>query len=82
MVPLMGGFDPVFSYISLVKALAGKQIADRFCISKEQLEKQMLIQHFMQHYDMIVNSLLTWRQIPDWFDLRVLPRWVVRGTHT
>jgi hypothetical protein len=79
MVPRMGGFDPVFSYISLVNALAGKQIADRFCISKEQLEKQMLVQHFMQHYDMIVNSLLTWRQIPDWLDSRALPRWVVRG---
>jgi hypothetical protein len=79
MTPRLGGFDPIFSYISLVNLLAGKQIADKLCISREQLEKQMLVQHFMQHYDMIVNSLLTWRQIPDWLDSQALPDWVIRG---
>jgi hypothetical protein len=79
LVPRVGGFDPVFTYIAFFNALAGKQIANKWCVSREQLEKRMLVQHFMQHYDMIVNSLLTWRQIPDWLDARGLPEWVIRG---
>jgi hypothetical protein len=42
----------------------------------------MLIQHFMQHYQLMVGSLLTWRQIPSWLqrDQGHLPEWVIRGT--
>ena len=39
----------------------------------------MLVQHFMQHYSMIVNALLTWRQIPNWLDEKSLPEWVKTG---
>jgi hypothetical protein len=72
-------FDPVYGFISLVNALTANQAARQLCISREQLEKDFLAQHFMQHYVTIVGSLLTWRQIPDWLDDAALPRWVVTG---
>ena len=52
---------------------------DHIRISRRQLEKDFLVQHFKQHYVTIVGSLLTWRQIPDWLDGRALPEWVLTG---
>jgi hypothetical protein len=73
------GFDPVYSFISLINILTANGAAQRFCISREQLEKDFLAQHFLQHYVTIVGSLLTWRQIPDWLDSAALPDWVMTG---
>lgn len=75
----VAGFDPVLSYISLANLLTGNRAAQDLCISREQLEKDLLAQHFTQHYATIVGSLLTWRQIPDWLDSAALPEWVVTG---
>ncbi len=71
--------DPVFGSVSLANLLTGGLAARELCISREQLEKDFLIQHFMQHYEMAVGSLLTWRQIPDWLDRQALPKWVITG---
>ena len=49
------------------------------CISTETLEKLFLMQHFKQHYQTIVGSMLTWRQIPNWLDTPSLPSWVISG---
>ena len=75
----LGVFDPVFTYISAANALSANKAAEELCISREQLERDFLVQHFMQHYTTIVGSLLTWRQIPDWLDEAALPEWVVTG---
>jgi len=72
-------FDPVYGFVSLINTLTSNQAAQQLCISREQLEKDFLAQHFMQHYVTMVGSLLTWRQIPDWLDSRALPEWVVTG---
>jgi len=72
-------FDPIYSFISLINSLTGNQAGQQLCISREQLEKDFLAQHFIQHYATIVGSLLTWRQIPNWLDTTALPEWVVTG---
>lgn len=72
-------FDPVYGFISLINTLTSNQAAKQLCISREQLEKDFLAQHFIQHYATIVGSLLTWRQIPNWLDAAALPEWVVTG---
>lgn len=74
-----GSFDPVYGYVSLVNALTGNQAGRQLCITREQLEKDFLAQHFAQHYTAVSGSLVTWRQIPDWLDAARLPRWVVEG---
>src|SRR5947209_6047357 len=74
-----GSFDPVYTSVSLANLLTANQAAEQFCISREQLEKDFLAQHFTQHYTTIVGSLLTWRQIPNWLDAQALPEWVVTG---
>jgi hypothetical protein len=75
----IGEFDPVFASIHLLNVLTANQAARQYCISKEQLDKAFLVQHFMQHYRTITGSLMTWRQIGNWLDSASLPEWVVTG---
>ncbi len=62
----VNGVDPISTYIWLANALTGGLAGRRFGHSKTVLEKRMLVQHFMQHYEMLTSSLLVWRMIPDW----------------
>ena len=75
----VGSFDPVYAYVSVVNALTANQAARQLCQSREQIERDFLVQHFIQHYQTMVGSLLTWRQIPNWLDSAALPEWVVTG---
>lgn len=82
-------FDPVLPTVRLLNLLTLGQAA-RLGISKDQIIKEALFIHFQQHYQTIVGSLQTWRQIKDWTvpENRVeaerqgrqpLPEWVVSG---
>ncbi len=59
-------FDPVFPSLRLLNLVTFDQASERLCISVEQVKKFFLYLHFKQHYDTILGSLQTWRQIPDW----------------
>lgn len=72
-------FDPVLPSISFVNTLTANQAAEMLCISRETLEVEFLIKHFMQHYQTMVGSLTTWRQVRDWLDSAAVPEWVVAG---
>ena len=74
------GVDPVSLYISLANGFTSGEAADDLCISKEFLERAFLLQHYMQHYQMLVGSLLTWRRVADWLDRSSVPQWVIEGT--
>ncbi len=72
-------FDPVFPAIKLLDLLTLGQASERLCISVDQLRKDFLFLHFQQHYQTILGSLQTWRQIPDWLDRESLPAFVIDG---
>ena len=67
------GLDPISGFIWLANTVTGGMAERDLGISKSTLEKRMLVQHFNQHYEMLVNSLLVWRRIPDWTDHDHLP---------
>jgi hypothetical protein len=71
--------DPIFAYVDLANLLTGGGAAEDLCISREQLEKEFLVKHFMQHYQTVAGSLATWRAVGDWLDETSLPRWAVHG---
>jgi hypothetical protein len=75
----VNGFDPVTTSVDLVNLLTGGLATQELCISREQLAKDFLVQHFMQHYQMVTSSLLTWRQYPNWLDPTTLPEWIIKG---
>jgi len=75
----LGTFDPVYGFVTLVNLLSGNLAAEQLCISRETLDKLFLVQHFRQHYQTVVGSLLTWRQIEDWTNDQALPPWVISG---
>lgn len=59
-------FDPASLFVNTTNLLTGGLAASTFCISLEQLDKDFLVQHFQQHYQTLIGSLQTWRQIPNW----------------
>jgi hypothetical protein len=73
-------FDPVSLFISTANLMTGGLAARDFCVSMEQQERDFLVQHFQQHYQTLIGSLQTWRQIPNWLAPEdELPSWVVSG---
>ena len=80
-LPLKGGnMDPTLAAIGLLNTLTDGQAAKKLDLSSDQLYKGFLVQHSLQHYQTIMGSHMTWRQIPDWLDSAALPHWVVSGT--
>ena len=71
--------DPVLASIALLNLLTNGQAAKRMNISREELNKGFLVRHSMQHYQTILGTLRTWRQIPDWLAIDALPAWVRNG---
>lgn len=72
-------FDPVFPAVDLLNVMTLNQASERFCISRTQIMKYFLFLHFLQHYQTLLGSLQTWRQIPDWLDTQNLPSFVRDG---
>jgi len=77
----IGNFDPVTTYMSLADTLSVGISAEQLCVSMETLEKQMLLESFIQHYDLIVGSIVTWRQTQNWLDPAQLPQQALSGVH-
>jgi hypothetical protein len=73
------GIDPIAAYIWMANTMTGGLAGRQYGISKTVLEKRMLVQHFMQHYEMLINSLLVWRTVPDWTDGDRLPDYCRTG---
>lgn len=75
----LGTVDPVYAYIAAANAITANLAGDMLCVSREYLNKIILLQHLSQHYSSLQGSLITWRQIPNWMDTAALPSWVVTG---
>ena len=75
----VGPFDPISAYVSVANQITGGLAASELCISRRQLEKDFLVQHFMQHYQMLSGALMTWRRIPNWLDREALPKPIITG---
>lgn len=73
-------FDPVLAFIAFANWISGGLAAQTLCISREQLYKEFLLQHFMQHYSTLSGSLFIWRLVADWLDEAALPERVRTGT--
>src|SRR5262249_8043940 len=81
--PLSGvTFDPVYTFITLANLMTAGYAARELCISREQVEKLLILLHFNKHYQAVAGSIQTWRQIRNWLDEASLPRWVVTGEST
>jgi hypothetical protein len=75
----VGPFDPISTYVSVANQITGGLAASQLCVSRRQLEKDFLVQHFMQHYQMLSGALMTWRRIPNWLDREALPKPIITG---
>lgn len=72
-------FDPVLPTVRFLNLVTAGQAA-KVGISKEHIIKQALFVHFLQHYQTILGSVQTWRQIKDWLGREEpLPKWVLSG---
>ncbi|MFT5369656.1 MAG: hypothetical protein ACI8V2_004634 [Candidatus Latescibacterota bacterium] len=71
--------DPTIPALDFLNAVTGGQIGEKLDVRKERLYKGFLTQHSMQHYQTLLGSLRTWRQISNWLDTDALPDWVIEG---
>jgi hypothetical protein len=71
--------DPTIPALNFLNSVTGGQAGENLGLQKETLYKGFLTQHSMQHYQTLLGSLRTWRQIPDWLDKEGLPAWVISG---
>lgn len=78
-LPHLPGVDLLQAYIAFARMVSAGASERDLYISKKQLEKNFLVQHFTQHYNVVAGALVTWRQIEDWLDQEHLPDWVVSG---
>lgn len=72
------GIDPVGTYISFANFVSRGWTSRDLGHSMSVLERRMLVQHFMQHYEMLNTSLVGWRRY-DWNDERRLPPTLTKG---
>ena len=72
-------FDPVYLAIDGLNAITNGTAARNWRISREQMEKNLLMLHFRQHYRAISGALRTWRQVSDWTDESTMPQWALDG---
>ncbi len=72
--------DVASGYIGLANLMTMGAAGKELCISKDQLERIFLAQHFQQHYHVMASSLVTWRQVADWCREEEIPVWMVRGS--
>jgi hypothetical protein len=71
--------DVVFDAVRALDVLTLGEAAKRYCISVEQIQKDVLIKHDMVFYGMIADTLRIWRQVRDWTDAAAIPAWVRFG---
>jgi hypothetical protein len=71
--------DPTVATLDLMNTITAGQAAQQLAISKEELYRGFLRRHSIQHYQAILGSLRTFRQVPDWLDAEGIPAWVVKG---
>jgi hypothetical protein len=73
------GFDPFTAFIDTSNYLTAGLAEREFCVSLRTLELDFLVQHFQQHYEMIVGATSTWNQVANWLDSDTIPLWVKKG---
>ena len=74
-----GSFDPLLAFISLANLATGGLASKQLHISREQLFRDILVKHFQLYYQLILDSLLAYRQVSDWLDSARLPDWARDG---
>ena len=73
------GFDPVLGFVRGLNLLTGGRAAGELCISKEQIEKEILAKDAQGIRQGVLAARQTWLQVPDWRDRQSIPAWVARG---
>jgi len=73
------GVDPMQLYIAAANAATGGAAAENFGISKTELDRFMLLQHFMQHYTMMTGAMATYHSVADWTANSSIPDWIRAG---
>lgn len=71
--------DPTVPALDWMNTLTAGQASEQLSFSRDELYRGFLRRHSLQHYQTVLGSLRTWRQIADWLDEGGLPEWVRRG---
>ena len=65
-LPLLGSDIDLIYASAWLANVDRRSAAQQLCLSRDELDKFILVKHFMQHYNAIAGALHTWRQILNW----------------
>lgn len=71
--------SPLFAFASLANAISGDVAEDLFCISREQIYRDVMAAHFSALYRFILQTLPAWSSVANWLDENDLPNWLIDG---
>jgi hypothetical protein len=74
------GVDPMQLYIAAANYATAGAASQHFGINKAELDRLFLLQHFNQHYQMILGAQSTYHTVPDWLAAASIPDWVRSGS--
>ncbi|HVT19297.1 MAG TPA: hypothetical protein VHQ90_24350 [Thermoanaerobaculia bacterium] len=71
------GFDPLLGALRLLNLATGGKAADELCLSKEELEKQIVAKDAVTLRGALLGTRQIWLRVPNWLDPVDIPRWVL-----
>jgi len=75
-MPFARGFDPFLTFSRIANTVTAGQAEKQLCISREQVEKMMMIESFSVQHDMLLGAQHRWRRVRDWtVEETELPAW-------
>lgn len=66
----------LFTFADVANTLTGGLAGYQFCISREQLYREVMATHFLSLESLIHRSLAAWNSVADWLDPAEIPQWV------
>ena len=72
-------FDPVMTFIDVANPLTLDWAGDALCISRLQLDKEMLFLHSIENLRTVLSTLPVWKEVRDWLNPAEIPLWVQTG---
>jgi hypothetical protein len=76
------GLPPVpllFTFVNLVNTLTGGLAAYQWCVSREQIYREVMATHYFSLENLVYQSLSVWNSVGDWLDEASLPQWIREG---
>lgn len=69
----------LFTFANLANTLSGGLAAYQWCVSREQIYREVMATHYFSLENLVFQTLSVWNSVGDWLDEASLPQWIREG---